>query len=369
MNNSLFSHQSPSEDYWSSDEVVGQGRDWLDRLLGWWYKFTMPDRSMVNSSFAQREVERKSRLTSTIAFFYLLQLILSLPALTQLASVPRVAFLTTFVVIAAAAVVNRAGKTTIASIMLIFMYEAGLAITLLSYHPLDVVNFSTYDLFVVGELLAVTMLPVQSIFVIGLLNIVFIVVDMLFQPRSPELMLAMQHNGSMLMVIPITIQVLVACVVGLWVYSSSKANERANRAEMIMRLEHEMAEQRTVAEQEKLELEESIQQLVQAHVNTMNGQVQTRIPYPPAKALWPLVGVINSLWVRLQHTEQIERSQQQLKQAIASYTDFFHRASLSYQQPLTLKRTGTDLDPLVLSVKALQESWQRSNTAEPDSGH
>ena len=129
---------------------------------------------------------------------------------------------------------------------------------------------------------------------------------------------------------------------------------------MIAALEHTIAEERAYSEQARTQLEESIQQLVKAHIEAVNGQIVAKIPYPPeAKILWPLIGVINSLWVRLQHTHQMEHELRQLKQAITAYAEILHQVAHAPQQPLPMYRTKTDLDPLILAIGHLQRTLRK----------
>jgi|SRR5581483_7609903 len=374
MNNSFFSEQpaafsEQAQQPWSPTNIVNQGGDWLDRVLGWWYKFTAPPRARADATFLERESDRKARLASTIGFVYLLLLVIVSPAVLTAQFAAIISYLISIAIIICALIANKAGKTTITSILLVLMFESGLASSIMAIKPLDATDVQLYDLFIVGELLAVSLLPVYSVFILALVNSVFVTVDLFYLPHTHTLAAILQQQGSAVLIRPIAIQIITACVTALWVYTSSKANERANRAEMIATLEHDMAEQRLVFEKEKQELEDSIQQLVQAHVDAKNGQIDARIPYPPAKVLWPLVGVVNSLWVRLQGAEQTERSMQQLEQAISSYTDVLQQATQFPQQPLTWKRTGTRLDPLILAIKTIHESQRRANPTETGHAH
>ena len=38
---------------WSANEVKGPGKDWMERLFGWWYRLTCPTRSQSDGSFAE----------------------------------------------------------------------------------------------------------------------------------------------------------------------------------------------------------------------------------------------------------------------------------------------------------------------------
>ena len=235
------------------------------------------------------------------------------------------------------------------------------------YTPLTPSVLEEYDFLILIDILAVSLLPTRSIFILSTLNSVFIAFHLIYAPRTQAMVQAMSADPFQIFLRPICLQFFVACVVALWVYTATRSARRANRAEMVAALEHTIAEQNTAAEQEKQELEESIQQLIKAHTDAVNGQVMARIPYPPAKALWPLVGVVNSLWTRLQHTQQTESELQQLQRAVDSYTQLIYQASLSPQQPLPLLRTGTAFDSLSLSMKRLQEALLRANTSNSGS--
>jgi hypothetical protein len=345
------------------NEVVEQGTDGMERLLGWWYKFTTPPRPPANASFIRREADRKARLLSTVTFFYLALQALFLVASVLSAPSTILVNLVGDAIGIAILLLNRAGKGTWGGVVLVSWIELSLALVIASARPLDVADTQLYDMFVLGELLAVSLLPVFSVFIVALLNSVLIAVDLLYQPKTQALAAVLQKEMTAILIRPIGVQMIVAGVAALWVYSAGKALERANRAEMVATLEHALSEQRAVAEQEKVELEASIQQLIQVHVDATKGQIVSRIPYPPSKVLWPLVGVINSLWVRLRQSQQTEQELQQFKRMIASYTEIIQRSS-RLGQPLPLPRTGTELDPLILSIKSLQESYAGSPNLE-----
>ncbi len=326
-----------------------------NRFFTWLYRVSTPPTG-TNLTFIQREADRKARLLSTVAFYFLMTLVLFIPATLRM---PISTFYLDLIIIAitlGALFANKAGKTFAAGVTIVATYEIALALGVVLIRPFDPTSLQLYDLFIIGELLAVSLLPIRAIVIVALLNSAFIWVDLITHPLSKGLADALQTQFIPALVRPIGLQFIVAGVVFLFVSSAAKAIERANRAEMVATLEHIVAEQRAVSEQEKQSLEESIQQLVQAHVNASNGQLVGRLAYPPAKVLWPLVGVINSLWMRLQRSHQTEHELQQIKQAIATYASMLDKASQQPQQPLPMLRTGTDLDQLVLSIRNLQST-------------
>jgi hypothetical protein len=353
MNNSVSSHKASGivQPNFPA-EVVVQKADRMEFLLGWWYRITTPPRPPANASFVKREIDRKARLLSTIIFFYLIIQVLFLLGSIIASPESILSSLVGDLSIIGSVLLCRNGKVKAGGWVLVGWFELSLASAILIMKPLGVLDIPLYDLFIVGELLAVSLLPLSGVFIIAVANSLFMVFDLFYEARTQALTLAMSKEViATVLVRPIAIQIIVACITSIWVYSASRAIERANRAEMVAALEHVVAEQRASIEQEKQELEASIQQLIRLHIDTTNDQLAARIPYPPAKVLWPLVGVINSLWVRLRNFQQIEREHERLKRAIAMYNEQLQH-SATFQLPM---RTGTDLDLLIFSLKKIQE--------------
>jgi hypothetical protein len=369
MGNSFIPENGQEADSnWSPEGVLGQEESVLPEsgFWGWWHRLTVAERPAARASYAQRETHRRAILFSTISFFLLILLIAFLPA--TLFMPPHVIYLDSALIVCdiiALFFLNKAGRTNIASVFLIASAEVVLSGVIIFIRPLDATVIQLYDLFIIIELLAVSFLPVTSIFFLAGLHSVFISVDLILQNKTADIALLVNTQLLPMLIRPIGLQFMVAGVVFLWVRSATQATARAKRVEMIARMEHRMAVQRQEATQEKQELEESIQQLVKAHVDVSQGQLVGRVAYPPAKVLWPLVGVLNSLWTRLQRSQQHERELQQLKQAIVSSAEYIQGMAGPGQLP-HIPRTGTDLDQVFLSVKTLAE--KRTDRSGPNSG-
>ena len=351
MNSAPFPESSANELPWSAAVIIEQQPARQAKLFQWWYSFTTP--ASAHTSYVKREADRKARLLSMVVFFFLATLIFFIPATLQMPISTFYLDLITIAITLGALLVNKNGKTLLAGIIIVVTFEIALALGIVLIRSFNETDLQLYDLFIIGELLAISLLPVRNVLIVAVLNSIFTWIDLAYHPHTPVLAQDMATQFLPVLVRPVGLQFIIAGVVFIWIDSATKAIERANRAEMVATLEHAMAEQRASSEQEKRELEESIQQLVGAHVNATNNQIAGRIPYPPARVLWPLVGVINSLWVRLQRTQQTERELQQLKQAISAYNEFIQKRPLSSQHSLSGLRTGTDLDQLVASMKNL----------------
>jgi hypothetical protein len=178
-------------------------------------------------------------------------------------------------------------------------------------------------------------------------------------PHAPVLNGEIPKNLVTILSIPVAIQFLVAVITFLWVRGSLRSLARADRAEAISRLEHQIGLQLLRTREEKLHLEETIRHIVQSHIDTLNNRVVAPLSLSEdTKILWPLVNVITSLQRRLRDSYRIDYELRRLRKAIQDYSEFFYRHGtdgLRYSP-----RTKTDLDML---LSAIAQSKPRSGTA------
>ena len=185
---------------------------------------------------------------------------------------------------------------------------------------LDVANLPVFDVLIVSELIAVSLLPAVSVFPIALINILFIIAVILFQPHTPALSMLLA-SGMALDVIaqPIALQIIVALVTYLWVRSAQRAIARADRAEEIAELQRREAER-------SHQLETGIQQLLQTQVRAANGDLTARTNLSQDNLLWKVGVSLNMLLTRLQKSgreaSRAEYENQQLRREVARLTEY-----------------------------------------------
>ena len=355
--NKHISDPTMAQQSWHPEEIVQQVPERERGIVQWWYRNTTPPGVPPNASHARREADRKAHLLSTVSFLFFLVLLLFLPASFLMPAVAPLAVLFAMGSTAIALVFNRAGRTTVGGAIVVLGAEIALTAAILLIRPFTPTDIQLYDLYILLILLAISLLPPRYIFLFAIAHSAFIGVDMFFHPHTLALAQDLQTQFLPAIVRPIGLQLLCSSVAYIWVSSAIRAIERADRAELVARLEHTIAEERALTAREKKELDDSIQQLVHAHIDAANGQLAGRIPYPPARALWPLIGAMNSLWARSQRNQQIEREYQQLQQAISHYIMLIQKSvNTPDQASLPLIHTGTSLDQLLLAVKAFYRS-------------
>jgi hypothetical protein len=344
MKNTSFARSPMEKQDWTPNEVVEQEAQKKKGLIAWWYKLTALPEASVNASFAQRESVRKAHLLSTIVFWLLFTFLLFLPACFVLPNHYVIfADVGMMPVCVIALLLNRAQKPEIAGLLLTIAFELALTMVIFTTQPLDEPSIQQYELYVFGELLCVSLLAPRSVFLMMAYNIAVITASLVWQPHTAILAHDLQTQFIPILVRPVGVQLLVAFVSYLWVKGTIKAIARADRAETVARLEHELAEQ-------KQQLEEGIHQILQTHVAVANGHLEARAPFTQDNVLWQIARALNTLLVRLQRASQAEKQLQRVEQAVNATVNIVQQAELTNQTP-RIFITRTEIDPLIMVLQ------------------
>lgn len=318
----------------------------LGKKRWWWHRLTTPSETAGRVTFLQRETGRRARLLSTIVFFLILVVLLLMPA-TLFIPNHYVIFLCIFMlaICLLALILNRAGKTLFASILTVGILEMALVLVVASTKPFDIPNLPLYDLLVMAELFAASLLPPFYIFATALFNVLFIIGHLLLQKSFPgiateALRTYLQTQFYTALARPVSLEIIVGIVIYLWVRSTSQAIARADKAEMIARLEHELATQ-------KKQLEIDIQQILKTHTEVANGNLDARTPMAQDRALWPLSNALNTLLTRFQRSSRADRELQQIQQMILTLVQTLQTAEQAQQPVPHFPRTATAIDPVL----------------------
>ena len=329
---------------WIQDKTSNQESKNKKGLIAWWYQLTAKPEPSANATFAQRESVRKSQLLSIIVFWLLFTFILFIPACFVLPNHYVIfADLGMIIVCVIALFFNRAGKPEIAGLLLTVAFELALTMVIFTTQPLDEPSIQQYELYVFGELLSVSLLNPSSVFLVMTYNIIVITVSLLWQPPTAMLASDLKTQLIPMLVRPIGVQLLVAFVSYLWVKGTVKAIARADRAEQIAQLEHELAVQ-------KQKMEEGIQQILQTHVAIANGNLDARAPLTQDNVLWQIAKALNTLLVRLQRASQAEKQLQRVVQAVNTTVNTIQQAEQMNQMP-RISLTRTEIDPLIMVLQ------------------
>jgi hypothetical protein len=238
---------------------------------------------------------------------------------------------------------NRAGRPEIAGLLLTISFELALTMIIFTTQPLDETSIQQYELYVFGELLCISLLNPDSVFLMMSCNIALITASLLWQPHTATLGYDLETQFIPILLIPVGVQLLVAFVSYLWMKGTMQEITRGDGTERIVQLEHELTEQ-------KQKLEEGIRQILQTHVAVANGKLETRAPLTQDNVLWQIARALNPLLIRLQRASQAEKQLQRVIHAVSETVHLIQQAEQMKQTP-SISLTRTEIDPLIIALQ------------------
>lgn len=298
----------------------------LSAPLRWWYAVSGPTDAPETANFLVREQIRRSRVASLLILGVLFATLLLVSIIIAVS--PATFVLAQTLIVTAIGILcclfaiplNRRGQVTAVGVLLIIAVDVVVAGVILSErNGLDPLFLSMFDLLVVAELIAASLLAPASVFSIALLNLVLVIVDINLQPHS---MMWMQMIGSeqlsySLILRPALLYFAVAAVAYLWVKSALNALRRADRAELIAKLERRDAERTQ-------QIEDAVEEILAVHVRVANGDLNARAPVYQNRMLWQVGLALNNLLSRFKSTAQSERYLQRVQKEVTDLRLVLH---------------------------------------------
>lgn len=382
--------QKEEGEEWSQTYLHDQTTTGRKSPLAWWYRLTAPPEPPPSASFKVRETVRRGLLASTLLFYLLLLLIVTFPVdLISPNHLLRIIVPSIIVLTIIALAFNRRGLSNVTGLIIVTVFELVLAGAIVT-NPggLDPSVLGTFDLLVFVEVFTVSLLPTNWVFVTALINVVFCIYELGTQgPHGDALMVQVMHlSGPIVILRPVLLHIIVSVVLWLWVRSSTRAIERADRAEVIATLEHSIAEQEHHVAEEKRLMDASIQNILQTHMRIAAGDFNARVPLAEGEPLWPIAGSLNNLLSRLQRLHMVESENQRLSLRLQRVAQLEYelqhlRGEILYslkavtvaetgQRSVRMRRSGTILDPLVAQLhgKYLVASKQPEDSPRRSTG-
>jgi hypothetical protein len=318
---------------------VDQGRK---GVLGAWLALTAPPPASALASLTERERLRKAELSAYVLFGILLIGLVLIP--NGLANKPTL--LSAAIIIASAvlaAMLNRADRTTEAALMLIGAFYVALGGALVAAPNLDLMWMPALDFFAVPVLLAGLLLPRWAPFVAAGLGSAAVVALLQLKPRDPWLTTMVSQLGIYhFMVRPIALMLVVAIASWLWSRSVEQAIRRADRAEEVAAMEHQLAEQ-------KRQLDRGIQNLLETHVRVANGDFSARAATSQDNMLWQIAVSLNNLLSRLGKYAYLEQRLQHTEHEIDRLAGALENAQTG-RKPAWPAPSGTRVDRLLAAI-------------------
>ncbi len=207
----------------------------------WWIRLTGPTELPRSAPFKQREAVRRGQLASTIMFFLILTLCVVLLIGIVGSNYHIISAVSIMLILVLAAIIsNRTGHMNIAGLLLSLGYDAAVSSVILTYPGgLTPGILGLYDMLLISEICFITLLPLNWVFLSLILNIAFIVGDLLLQPGSASFQAMMSVDRVAVIARPIMLHVIVTAVLYFWILNNQREMMRADLAEDLAALQKE----------------------------------------------------------------------------------------------------------------------------------
>ena len=291
----------------------------LGRLLQFWYRIASPPEPDDLAPFEEKERFRRGRIGSQIILLLYAIIFVALPGVALSRSSPAllIIFVIDLVLLTVAVGLNRKRRVNVAGLIAALCFIASPTVDLLSTPGgVNTSVLTVFNILVLPLMCAVSFLPPGWVFIVAAGNCLFTVYVLKFLPTSGELHEVLKVGFSGVVTPIINSQACVAIVAFLWIRGTTRALQRADRAEELAKLERDLALQAEAIAEQKQQLDASIQKIVQTHVQVANGDFNARVPLTQDNILWEVSGSLNNLLARLQRLRQDAFQMQQMQLAL-----------------------------------------------------
>ena len=325
--------------------------------LAWWYRLTTPKPPSSNISFRTREMVRRGRLGSNIVLTALLLImvdsVLALLAKHYLIVCIQVIVLVIFCV---ALRYNQQGHRLTTGLLVVVSGEIGSILTLIVLGTANqLMSGSGFFELLALEILAVSLLPAESVFAVALINVLFTYVALFLSSHHVSLVQTLWLADIQTFLHPTLLYFFVATVTYIWARSTMRAIAYADSAEVVATIEHAMAEQEHVTAQQKRILDQSIYSITQTHLRVANGDYSVRVPITQENVLWPIAGSLNTLLARIQRLGREAAKLEKTEQEAARLAAALHSVRTG-GPPILFRRSGTAIDLIILELATSVET-------------
>lgn len=328
----------------------------------WYYRIFAPPVAPDNASLLERELSRRGRLSSIVLLLNFFMVMMALP----LALGPNKALfpilLSGLVLIACSMVINKRGHTTAAGILCVLCTEA-CVLSVVATMPtgLTLSSLPLLDVFIIPEIIAVSLLVPWSAFIVTAVNSIAFICFFIFLHHDAALDAVIKSQDYNTLLRPMIIQFIIATVTCLWVQSANRAIQKADRTEVIAFLQSNLLGVKSENQRRQQELDRVLAVLESAQNSIARGDLSVRVPLE-GEILSSIGGKFNNLINRFQRALKSENDLMYLQQAI-NYIVGEVDVARERGGPFQLRRTGTQLDSLLLAFLVLQQN--RENLTKP----
>lgn len=342
----------------------------MNKLLSWWYSISLPLRPPAATPKA-REQERYERLTAGLLLVIICTFLPLAPVMLFFSpaspSSPPLGIVM-LCLLTTSWIMGRMGRQILSASFLVAYTFVGVTGPLLT-NPLDASLAPLFGILTISVIFAGALMPPVAALITGLLScldiglVAFLSLNVNTYNKGGQLALATVNILSVVVIVPMMIQIVVAIVVFVIMRNLLAAIRRADRAEEIVLLQAAIAEHERAHLLEQKQLEDGLERIAEAHARIANGDYQARVSLSEGHVLWSIAVPLNNLLNRLQGWKNDSDLLTTTNQAAAYVAEQLRRSfQMGQKRPLPL--TGTPLDSVIVELNKVL-SAQPSRSSRP----
>jgi hypothetical protein len=363
-------------------EAFGEQNYWKDPLwLDKWFKLTTPPVLSAKQLFTRHDIKRRVHIASALGLYYAVILILAglIAVIGQDKQIFHIILLS-LVFAAISLVFNRYGQINWAGIALAAGIAASIDWSILTTPGgLSPTDIQILFLLIFSDMLFVSILPLRWGWIPAVVNITFSLVVLRFAPHSPALAAMLPASFFPTIFRLCLVHLMATGILWILVAIMRQLIRQADNAQEIVKLQRKLQHQTNAQLREKEELEESILQITEVLLCIANGDLAARIPPEDTPHLTGIVGLLNSLLNRYEHTKKEEseweqhcsqlyqqareatQALEQLQKALTPFTEAV-KTAIEKQRPFFCEKTLTSFDSIIEQMNGvyLQTSQEKA---------
>jgi len=331
----------------------------------WWLRLASSSTHRPLQTLADRELARRSDLIAWLTLGLLVAtLLLALIALDDREALLSLVGLA--LGLGLTLVLNRLGHVTLAGSLLLGVVAGAIwGYMLASPLGLTMGQLPNYDLLAVTVVVAASVLPRISAFLVAAVNSALIVADYLLRPHHANvvadaaLYASVTQQTISLLVRPIALHLVLAVVAYLWVRGTDRAIRRADRAEELALIESRELE-RTQA------LEDGVRSVRQTIAQWAHGDLRARVPVMPLPALRDMRDELNGFIIAFAYLSNADSHLRRLQGEVSKLTVALEQWAQGRAAVLPTP-SGTALDRVLELLAEMRRRASRASAPPPPS--
>ena len=314
----------------------------------------------LTSPTTSHQPQWREETASLIYPILLLLVVLALPA--ALSNPPQLITLCIILpIMLLALVLKKLGYFRVAGFLIAGCIECGLASAVVTVvGGVDVSELPLYALLIQTGFVVIAFFSPAWIWIIAIVNSAFIAFTLLhFQRPGSEVAAQLARDPAGLITPMILLQLFVAFACWIIMETLLRAIWRADRAEVVADLERREVNRQYEEIQQKQQIEEGVQVIIQTMNQAASGNLTARAPLAQENIMWRVAQNLNTLLARLQALRQDQEELARTREVAQQFAQY-----IAQKQAVPLQQwTRTALDPVIMAYNQSLSDLHASSPA------